>query len=591
NISDSEKLAMFNQEITNYNKQIAELDKEINLLAQSTDLDATTKKAKLEAEKALAEEKRKVTEAEKIRLAEIEKAKAEEQIKHTEREEEQQKRISEVSQEANKRAAELRNLKMANQSSLGVLRVIEAKKAALIEIRENVENEQAAIAQSIEKEYNTKIDALNNTLWRKSQTLADNKTPTEKAKRERAEEIEKLRIECINKIETEQNRIKNATKASQNEIYNEISTDLKTLGEKIFYANTLDRNLRMTIGEYDGNKESWEVKYSVLSDGVELYTGYSEIKYADLEKLKPSKMTYDDAVDMYDSLFKLNEPVLTFEISYKIEPVKDLISTYEYEFHRLEAFDTTSIKNTNSSALSGNSFLCSGSAKKVYKEILPGYDFRTEEEKQKIANAKRIEDEKRRKQEEKRQRKLEQKREIKDSLGNMVRLGIEGNFSSGYFILDYGTRWMLGGGGAVEINYVTTHKWGFGLIFDVSYLHSITEEAELNFLPISFHFLVEKHIPVKTGPLFVIRPRGTIGMGGSSYWKDDTPEGKELSYFLLITTLGCYFDFYNSNKFVAFYFGPSIRASLAVSDENPIPAIGLLQPSFSVGVKFNYMAK
>ncbi|MCH5151029.1 MAG: hypothetical protein J1G30_10230, partial [Spirochaetales bacterium] len=137
NISDSEKLTMFNQEITNYDKQIAELNKEIAKLSKNvaSEDDAAIKKAQLEAEKALAEEKRKVAETEKIRLADIEKAKADERIKQAARDDKQRNKILEVSKEVNKKAAELRKLKMNNQSSLGILRVIETKKAALVEIR------------------------------------------------------------------------------------------------------------------------------------------------------------------------------------------------------------------------------------------------------------------------------------------------------------------------------------------------------------------------------------------------------------------------------------------------------------------------
>lgn len=574
NIDDSEKLAMFNQEITNYNKQITELNKEISLLSKNTNLDATAKKAKLEAEKAIAEEKRKVAEAEKIRLAEIEKTKAEEKIKRAARNDKQRNTILEVSREVSKKAAELRKLKMNNQSSLGILRVIETKKAALIEIRENVKTEQAKIAENYEKERNAKIDEINNRPWRTAE-LSKGK-PTEEAKWKKQADIDNLRIKYKNIIKTEQERIEKATEASQDEIYKEISTDLETLGEKIFFANTINGNLRITIGEYDGNKKSWFVKYSILCNGLEVHTGSSELKYYNLEMLKPSGMDFYDAVDMYDSLFKCNEPVLTFEISYKIKPVKERVSTYEYEFYGLKVFDTTNVTHTQSPALSGSSFVCRDTISKLSKQMSPGYDIRTEA--QKVQQ--RIEEEKKQIKEEKERRTKEKEDAIASN--ESFQFGIEGSFSGAYSIIsNYGTRWLMGGGGKLTLGGINRYGWGFGGSLDISYLHNATKRTELNFIPVSVHFLVERHIPIKS---VVIRPQGTIGLGGVGSWgRDRDTLGYFLfSYFLLTTTFGCYFDVYMS-KNIAIYFGPvgKISSFIALNE-----VIGIFQPSFSVGIKF-----
>ena len=211
-----------------------------------------------------------------------------------------------------------------------------------------------------------------------------------------------MRIERDGKIKEEQNRIENATAQSQKEIFNEILTDLEDLEEKTFYANTLNGNLFVSIDEFDGNKRSWDMRYSVLCDGVELYFGEGEIKYSDLERIRPSGMNYLDAVDMYDSLFKCNEPVLTFDIAYKVKSIKHEISTYEYEFGALKAFDTTKIETTKDLALSGANFVCAynmdtyGKIKRI-KQMSPGYDIRTEQDMQVVReNERKIREEKER---------------------------------------------------------------------------------------------------------------------------------------------------------------------------------------------------
>lgn len=249
NYSDTEKLAMFNQEITNYNKQIATINKEIASLAKTTDLSATARKAKLESERALMEEKRKVAEANKNRLAEIEKAKAAELLANNERTEEQKKKILDVSKEVNSKVAKLRQMKMNNQTALGMQRVVELKKATLIEIRENVKKEQQIIANNYTKEYDLKIENVNKAPWRKAEL--SNGQPIDSAVRERELKVIDLRRERDVKIEEEQSRIENATNLSQKEIYSEILTDLGALEERTFYANTLNSNLLVSIDEFD----------------------------------------------------------------------------------------------------------------------------------------------------------------------------------------------------------------------------------------------------------------------------------------------------------------------------------------------------
>lgn len=573
NISDSEKLVMFNQEIENYNKQITALNKEIAQLSKTVDLSASAKKAKLEAEKALAEEKLKVTQVNKIRLADIEKAKVEELENIAARTVVQQKRILDVSKEVNEKVAKLRKLKMDVQSSFGMLRVIEAKKAALLEIRENVKNEQDAIEEKCRKEYETKINAVNNAPWRLAECTSFGE-PTASAKQSREAKVNSLYAECDRKIKTERERIENITKTSQDEIYAEILSDYKTLEDKTFYVNTLNENLRITIGNYDGNKMGWGVEYSVLRDGVELYSGWAEINYGSLEMLKPSNMELFDAVDMYDSLFKCNEPVLTFEVSYKIKPVRDSVSTYEYNFSELRVFDTSTIKNTESQALSGSNFIC-GRSSKTSEKVSPGYNIRTESEEKKVQN---------------KEKKAQDRYEIENSLRYSLpsfHLGWEGSFSGAYSIIsNYGTRWLLGGDGKFVLNGVTRRGWGFGGLVEINYLHNIRKKLDLNFMWGSVRFLLEKHIPIRT---IVFRPQGTIGFGFAGRWGE-----KNMFGILLITTFGCYFDCYIS-EIVAFYFGSTIKASLVPysyeeeakdkTSGNDLGLTGTFQPVFSIGVK------
>lgn len=619
NYSDTEKLAMFNQEITNYNKQIATINKEIASLSKTTDLSATARKAKLESERALMEEKRKVAEANKNRLAEIEKAKAAELLANNERTEEQKKKILDVSKEVNSKVAKLRQMKMNNQTALGMQRVVELKKATLIEIRENVKKEQQIIENNYTKEYDLKIENVNKAPWRKAEL--SNGQPIDSAVRERELKVIDLRRERDVKIEEEQSRIENATNLSQKEIYSEILTDLGALEERTFYANTLNSNLLVSIDEFDGDKKSWEMKYYVFCDGVELYSGEGEIRYSDLEKMKPSGMNYFDAVDMYDSLFRCNEPVLTFEIAYRVKSVKHEVSTYEYEFDSLKAFDTTKLETKKDSSLSGANFVCAynmdtyGKIKRL-KQMSPGYDVRTEQDMQVVReNERKIREEKEKEveAEEKNQMKKELAKDLKE--GKVLSFGAGGSFTfayqTSYFevenkIENYTSNisrgfWMIGGSGELELGTVSKSV-GYGFKLYLGFLGDLSQKYELNYLPITLQGYIEKHFAnfLPTAG-FVLRPQAVLGIGGCGAWGSKVElDGKKYSFevpagVVLTAAAGIYFDFYVS-KNMAIYLGPAMNISAAIFSDNikgdsskkdsMFEIKGLFQPAFAVGVRY-----
>ena len=632
NFSDTEKLAMFNQEIENYNKQIISYNKEIALLSNKTDLSATAQKAKLESERALAEEKRKVAEANKVRLAEIEKVKAAELLANNKRSEEQKKKILDVSKEVNAKVAELRKMKMNRQSSLGMQRVAELKKATLIEIRENMKDEQKAIASKYQKEYEEKINEINNRPWRAAELSKGEPIPNAIYKRNR--EKESLRIDYEIKIKEEQNSIERVLSPSEKELLSGISVDLSTLEERTFSANTLNGELIVTIGEYDGLKESWDIEYSVLCDGIELYSDIGEIKYSDLEAIRPSGMKYEDAVDMYISLFRCNEPVLTFEVTYKVKAIRHLVSTYEYNFDAIKVFDTTKVTIKEEQVLDGHSFVCGRKKSGVKRFFSPGYDLRTTREKsvEKLIkeNTKKREEairEKARKREEARRentRKREERKEMREDVATAIEenkifyFNAGGAFSANYQLSYFEAKnnnndiysisrgfWLLGGNG--ELGVGGTYKsFGFGGKIYIGFFKDLSSQFELNFLPIVAQFYLEKHFTsFLSSSGFVMRPQFAIGLGGGGVWGDKVTINRvDYSFevpagFIIMASGGLYFDFYLSRN-IAIYFAPTMNISALFSSlcneykgwcEDLFEVRGFFQPSFAVGMRVAPMVR
>ena len=649
NFSDTEKLAMFNQEIESYNKQITSYNKEIASLSKTTDLSATAQKAKLESERALAEEKRKVVETNKKRLAEIEKAKEAERMADAARSEEQKKKILDVSKEVNAKVAELRKMKMNRQSSLGMQRLTELKKATLIEIRENMKDEQEAIASKYQKEYEEKINEINNRPWRAAELSKGEPIPNAIYKRNR--EKESLRIDYEIKIKEEQNSIERVLSPSEKELLSGISVDLSTLEERTFSANTLNGELIVTIGEYDGIKKSWDIEYSVLCDGIELYSDIGEIKYSDLEAIRPSGMTYEDAVDMYISLFRCNEPVLTFEVTYKVKAIRHLVSTYEYNFDAIKVFDTTKVTIKEEQVLDGHSFVCGRKKSGVKRFFSPGYDLRTTREKsvEKLIkentrkreeaikeNTKKREEairEKARKREEARRentRKREERKEMRENIATAIEenkifyFNAGGAFSANYHISYFEVKndleaeninniiysvsrgfWLLGGNG--ELGVGGTYKsFGLGGKIYIGFFKDLSSQFELNFLPIVAQFYLEKHFTSFLSSFgFVMRPQFAIGLGGGGVWGDKVTINRvDYSFevpagFIIMASGGLYFDFYLSRN-IAIYFAPTMNISALFSfldnkykgwSENLFEVRGFFQPSFAVGMRVAPMVR
>ena len=628
NFSDTEKLAMFNQEIESYNKQITSYNKEIASLSKTTDLSATAQKAKLESERALAEEKRKVAEANKVRLAEIEKVKAAELLANNKRSEEQKKKILDVSKEVNAKVAELRKMKMNRQSSLGMQRVAELKKATLIEIRENMKDEQRAIASKYQKEYEEKINEINNRPWRAAELSKGQPIPN--AIYERNREKESLRIDYEIKIKKEQNSIEEVLSQSEKELLSGISVDLSTLEERTFSANTLNGELIVTIGEYDGLKKSWDIKYSVLCDGIELYSDIGEIKYSDLEAIRPSGMTYKDAVDMYISLFRCNEPVLTFEVTYKVKAIRHLVSTYEYDFDAIKFFDTTKVTIKEEQVLDGDSFVCGRKKSGVKRFFSPGYDLRTTREK----SVEKLIKENTRKREEairEKARKREERKEMREDIAAefekkefLINFNIGGAFSANYQLSNFQVIndleaeninniiysvsrgfWLLGGNGELGVG-VTYKSFGFGGKIYIGFFKDLSSQFELNFLPIVAQFYLEKHFTsFLSSSGFVMRPQFAIGLGGGGVWGDKVTINRvDYSFevpagFIIMASGGLYFDFYLSRN-IAIYFAPTMNISALFSyfnneykgwSENLFEVRGFFQPSFAVGMRVAPMVR
>lgn len=384
-VSDQRKL---NQEdMDNYKRQLEELTSQINALQFSSDFEV---KQRLEAERALAEEKLNAAKSKEQRLLEDERKRAEDEKEDAKRNEEQKKKRNKMEKEAEEKIRQLREKRMESATILQQLSMIESKKKALVEIREDVEALVEESNDALQKELDAEIQSIQDKPYRPAE-LDANGNLTEKARKIREGKQQKIEDEYNGNNKTKgkkkdaEEKIRSATIRQEYDLYNEIISDY----EKIKKTQTLtsaseNADLRYSVGVYDGSIYSWQAQLFVYSDGVLLWQYNMPLSYKKLTGKDPDPdddeklEEYYDLVDLYISWFMRDSPILTFELDYNIEAYPDNTpSTYRFNFTQIQIKETVSGKRLDTIHLKNAS---------IVRTMTPVYDIRTIEE-QKRAEA------------------------------------------------------------------------------------------------------------------------------------------------------------------------------------------------------------
>lgn len=355
-----EQLALAKQNEEQYKKLMSQYDSELAKLSVSNDLSAIENKRKIEAEKALLVEKQNAERKrqedlrqQKVREAEDAKLEAERSIAlKTQRDK--------MAKEAAEKAAEVRNLKMAKQGVFGQINIIESKKKALVEIRNNVEARCQELFELLKKDRVTEEDRIRGKSYSTVELGTDGK-PTEAAKERREKQIEKSYQDLTNKFFADCDAVKASAQEQDSALLAEIRADQKALSAARTVSSMGDE-LKVSFGAYDGSQNGWVAYLSLYSEGVLLYTDKFIVKYdAISEKKAPDmKSELDDAViaeysnnvDMYNSLFMRGDPIVYFEIDYAVSTESDnKPSTYNFSFNKIRVINTVTGKNVQTCTL------------------------------------------------------------------------------------------------------------------------------------------------------------------------------------------------------------------------------------------------
>ena len=359
--SVDDQLALAKQNEAQFQKQMADYDAELSKLMTSNDIKAIQNKNRIEAEKALLVEKQN---AERKRQEELraQKLRADADAKlEAERSIALKTQRDQMAKEAAAKAAEVRKLKLEKQGVLGQISVLESKKKALVEIRQDVENRSLELYNQLVKERAAEEERIRNKSY-STVELGSNGKPTEQALKRRENQITKSYEDLTNKFFTDCDTVKQATMSQQNGLLTEIRGDQKTLANTKTVSSMGDE-LKVSFGTYEGSKNGWNAYLSLYSDRILLYTDNFIVNYEALSGKKAPNMEtelndavieeYTNNVDMYNSLLTRGDPIIYFEVDYNVTSENDdKPSQYRFNFSRIRVINTVSGKVTQTSALS-----------------------------------------------------------------------------------------------------------------------------------------------------------------------------------------------------------------------------------------------
>ena len=324
-LTEDEESRYLADEQKRLNEAINNLNREISAASLSTDADAAVKKTQLELKMAQEQEKLKQTMERQKRIAlEIEN-RAKEAEAEQERSEAQKMRIFTEEQNLIRKVEAQREQKIDSSSVIAQVGVLEAKKRAILEIRNKRTEDAQKIKEEGEAEIRTKRQEIMDAPLKQTQkhSVTGEMLPKVQAEREkRASEEEKRIQKEYSELLTQMEKL---SVNAENEIKKQIEDHKKNLKKDRTADNIVSRDLRLDVNRFIGEREAWEATVLFIPEGRELYTETFDISYEALTKKKADVLSdeYGADVDFYDSLFSRGLLPVKAEMKYNFSAAPD----------------------------------------------------------------------------------------------------------------------------------------------------------------------------------------------------------------------------------------------------------------------------
>lgn len=354
----NQQIELERKEQERFRQQMKDLDNQIVALKTSAETDAETQQKKLEALRAMNEQKLKAAQEREKRLREDQKKRQADMAAEASRKEESIQRRNAMSAEIKSKVKNLRTAKIQNANIMERVAFLETRKKTFNELQEELAKRKGEIDRAADEEFNLKKNEIEARPWRAGE-LAEGK-PTAAAKERRNGEIESIMKELKMQAEKEKFAVEKELQPTSRALLDEIIMDYRTLENITVTISSVrnEKDIQYSMGTFNGDKNSWSILLYFYNDGKEsigqyqtsisyqTVTGkkpFSEMSFYNKEQEEEAYNDFLDTVDMYNSLFARNVPVLTYEVDYTVEPWT-VPSQYRICFKELRIKDTQSEK-------------------------------------------------------------------------------------------------------------------------------------------------------------------------------------------------------------------------------------------------------
>ena len=277
--------------------------------------------AESQAKVALAQAEKEASEKRAGQLkADEEKAKQEAEAAKS-RSAELQAKIDAMKIAAENAATQVRMNTVASSTITDAIDEIESNKARIVDINNQVARLSESKGSDLSVEYAKKAREIDDAPYQKAELGSDGK-PTSSALAMRQMRKDALKAEYDAMLAEYTAEIAAKMKGSDSEIIGIIKSEAEALGKTEYTMSSLTGGIDISINQYDGEKGGWEMSMkagSLFSDKIflsyETLTGKKKVPVVtDISKINEYQ-EYLDNVDMFDSMFRGDVPVIVVEMT------------------------------------------------------------------------------------------------------------------------------------------------------------------------------------------------------------------------------------------------------------------------------------
>lgn len=213
-----------------------------------------------------------------------------------------------------------------------LIRQMEENKQTFLKVQTDFEAEYRKQSSPVQALYLEKIQKLEASPYRVAEMVGG--IPTENAKSLRNQEILELQAKMKEELGKIRTSLQQSIQSQQQEISEVVYSGYRNLESKRFMVKSLQDEISLKVGSYDGYRKSWPlaVRFSIfdIEFAYDTYISYEDMTGISLPKFNPNTQAerdvynnYLDQVDLFEAYFSNTKLPLVINITYQISPTKN----------------------------------------------------------------------------------------------------------------------------------------------------------------------------------------------------------------------------------------------------------------------------